>query len=167
MRMRVTPVSRIAGQDGALDRRRAPPARQQRGMDVHTAPHRNIQHRLWQHQAIGDHDHQVRPQGGECLLLGAALSVWRLLHGQAVGEGQRLDRAGAQLAAAPGRPVRLGIDRDHLVRAVEQGRSTGTANSGVPAKTMFITACSGWRTNAWGGGAWINGPKTRCPGGDR
>ena len=35
--MMVMPVSRVAGEDRALDRRRPPPARQQRGMDVEAA----------------------------------------------------------------------------------------------------------------------------------
>ena len=37
IRMMVTPVSRVAGQDGGVDRRRAAPARQQGGVDVEAA----------------------------------------------------------------------------------------------------------------------------------
>ncbi|MNW06417.1 hypothetical protein D3C71_2028160 [compost metagenome] len=42
-------------------------------------------------------------------------------HGDAVLLRQLLDRAGHQLLPAAGWPVRLGIDRDNLIGAVEQG----------------------------------------------
>jgi hypothetical protein len=56
---RITPVSAVAGQHRALDRRRAAPARQQRGVDVEAAEPRRVQDRLWQDEAIGDDDGDV------------------------------------------------------------------------------------------------------------
>ena len=46
MRMMLMPVSRVTGQDRALDRRRAAPARQQRGVDIDAAERKQVEHRL-------------------------------------------------------------------------------------------------------------------------
>ena len=46
----------VAGHDGALDRRRAAPARQQRGVEVEAAERKGIQNRLRQDQPVSDHD---------------------------------------------------------------------------------------------------------------
>jgi hypothetical protein len=50
---------RIAGKDGALDRRGAAPARQQAGVHVPAAQARNGQHLARQDQAVGHHHQQV------------------------------------------------------------------------------------------------------------
>ena len=47
---------RVAGQHGRLDRRRAAPARQQRGVNVDAAAARDVQHLARQQQPVG-HDH--------------------------------------------------------------------------------------------------------------
>ena len=47
-----------------------------------------------------------------------------------------LDRRRLQLATAPGRTIRLGVHRHDFARARAAARSEGTANSGVPAKTI-------------------------------
>jgi hypothetical protein len=52
----------VAGLDRTLDRRRAAPARQQRGMHVPATLGRDGQHGLRQDQAVGHHHHQVRLQ---------------------------------------------------------------------------------------------------------
>ena len=57
----------VAGHDGALDRRGAPPARQKRAVQVETAQHRGFQNGLGQKQAIG-HDYR-----------GIEIEGWRLL----------------------------------------------------------------------------------------
>jgi len=49
----------IAGQDGALDGRRAAPARQERRVDVEAAVARHVEHRLGQQQAVGSDHHDV------------------------------------------------------------------------------------------------------------
>jgi hypothetical protein len=48
---------RVAGLDGAVDGRRAAPARQQRGVDVDAAAARQVEHRLRQDQAVGGDHH--------------------------------------------------------------------------------------------------------------
>ena len=50
---------RVAGLDGTVDRRRAAPARQQRGVDVQAAPRRQRQHPGRQDQAVGGHHQHV------------------------------------------------------------------------------------------------------------
>ena len=49
----------VAGHDGALDRRGAAPARQQRGVDVDAAEPRRLENGLGQDQAIGDDDGDI------------------------------------------------------------------------------------------------------------
>ena len=112
---------RVAGFHRALDRRGAAPARQQRGVAVDAAQARDIEYRLGQDQAIGDHHHQVRAQGRQLRLgLGIAQAL-RLHDRQAMLQGQVLHRAGHQFLPAAGRPVRLGVDGDDPMWGVEQG----------------------------------------------
>ena len=59
MRMTITPVSRSPAMIGALDRRRAAPARQQRGVQVEAAVARRVEDRLRQDQPVGDDDRDV------------------------------------------------------------------------------------------------------------
>ena len=57
----------LASEDGVLNRRRAPEAGQQRGMNIDHAARRNCQDLRAQNVAIGNHDSQVRlepPQAG-------------------------------------------------------------------------------------------------------
>ena len=44
---------------GALDRRRAAPARQQRGVEIEAAEPRRLEDRLRQDQSIGDDDRDI------------------------------------------------------------------------------------------------------------
>jgi hypothetical protein len=53
----------VAGLDGAVDGRRAAPARQQRGVDVEAAQARRVEHPLRQDQAVGGHHHHVGLRG--------------------------------------------------------------------------------------------------------
>ena len=64
----------IAGQDRALDRRRAAPARQQRGVDVDAAEARHVEHRLRQDQAVGGDHHDVGADRAHALLRGRIAS---------------------------------------------------------------------------------------------
>ena len=50
---------RIAGEHGALDRRRTAPARQHRGMKIDATESRPVEQRARQQQAVRDHDHDV------------------------------------------------------------------------------------------------------------
>ncbi len=58
MRMMVMPVVRVAGEDGALDGRRPPPAGQERCVDVDAAQARDRERGGGQDQPeCGDHHH--------------------------------------------------------------------------------------------------------------
>ena len=137
----------VAGDHRAMDRRRAAPARQDRGVHVDHAEPRNRQQRVGQEPAVGGDDAEVRLQGRS--------------------SGAGTPRRGAAPAAAPGcrarprlpssasarcdgpRPFgRSGCDTsdDHVVaRARSAPRSVGTANAGVPKKTIRraggVTTC--------------------------
>ncbi|MNQ62298.1 hypothetical protein D3C85_766380 [compost metagenome] len=123
----------IAGLHRTLDRRGAAPARQQRGVAVDAAQARDVQHHLRQDQAVGHHHQQVGRQRGQFGLGCRIAQGRRLQHGNLVGDGELLDRAGHQLLAATGRAVGLGVHRHRVEAAVEQGlqvaggkfRSTG------------------------------------------
>ncbi len=59
---------RVAGHHRALHRRRAAPARQQRGMDVEAAQAGRLDHRLRQDQSISDDDSGIGGGVGPCVL---------------------------------------------------------------------------------------------------
>jgi folate-dependent phosphoribosylglycinamide formyltransferase PurN len=115
----------VTGEDRALDRRRAAPARQQRGMHVPAAEARQRKHGLRQDQAIGDHHQQVGRLRGELLAHGLVAQRLRLLDRHASCERGLLDRTRPELASTPRRPVRLGVDRHHLRAAGKAGLEGG------------------------------------------
>ena len=109
----------IAGLDRPLDRRGPAPARQQRGVTVDAAEARNIQHHLRQNQTVGHHHQQVGLERRQFGLGGRVAQGLRLVDGNLVLQGQLLDRAGHQFLPAAGGAIRLGVDRDDLIRAVQ------------------------------------------------
>ena len=113
------PAFRVAGLDRPLDRRRTAPARQQRGVTVDAAEARNIQHHLRQDQAVGHHHQQVGLERCQFGLGGRVAQGLRLVDGNLVLQGQLLDRAGHQFLPAASRAIRLGVDRDDFIRAVQ------------------------------------------------
>ena len=108
-------ASPVAGQDGALDRGRTPPARQQRGVDVDAAEARRFQDRPREDQPIGgDHGHV----GGEIAELGLDVGRAQALrrpHRDAQALGMGVDGAGLDLVPAAGRLRRLGVAGDDRV----------------------------------------------------
>ncbi len=117
----VTPDSKIAGLHRALDRRGATPAREQGGVAVDAAQARGVEHHLRQDQAIGDHHHQIRLERSQLGLGLFVAQAGRLVDGNAMLDGELLDRARHQLLAATGGAIRLGVDGDDLVRAGRAG----------------------------------------------
>ena len=111
----------IARHDGAVDRRSAAPARQQRGMDVEAAERHGIENRLRQDQAIGD-DHR----GGGAMRAKGGLRLSRLQrrgcqHRQIEAARLALDRRWLQLEATAARRLwRAGVDRGDVVAAPDQ-----------------------------------------------
>ena len=107
----------VAGLDGALDRRGAAPARQQRGVHVPAAIGGDGEHRGRQDQPVGHDDEQVRCERSELLAGLHRPEVLRLVDRDPARQGFELDRGGLQLAAAPGGSVGLGVGRHHLATA--------------------------------------------------
>ncbi|MNN17343.1 hypothetical protein D3C81_1305270 [compost metagenome] len=112
----------VAGLDGAVDRGRAAPARQQRGVDVQAPIARQGQHLGRQDQAVGGHHHDIGRRGRQRIdsragflgILALAAQRARLEHEPQAGiEGELLDRARLQLHAAARRAVRLGQHGHH------------------------------------------------------
>jgi hypothetical protein len=148
---------RVAGLDGAMDRRRAAPARQQRGVDVDAAAARQVEHGLRQDQAVGGHHQQIRRGGQQGLPRGIgvlgelavrAQTAW-LGDSQATVQRLLLDRRRLQLHAAPGGAVGLGQHQRHLVASVGQGGQRGAGELGCPGEcdphASFMRLCSALR----------------------
>ena len=112
----------IAGEDRALDRRGAAPARQQRGMDVEAA----IARRLAGSARAGS-ARRPRPRRRRGSRAAKPACSSSLLSDKGVRTaiparlGAPLDGGGGERLAAPGRPRRLRIDRGHIVPRREQG----------------------------------------------
>ncbi len=99
----------VAGLDGALDGRRAAPARQQRGVDIDASEPGNGQHRRGQQQTIGHHHNQVRRQGGQ-LVHGPGVPKCDGLHNPVPAiQCILFNRTGPRGSPAARRTVRLGV----------------------------------------------------------
>ncbi|MCW0417171.1 hypothetical protein NB689_002925 [Xanthomonas sacchari] len=139
----------VAGLDRALDRRGAAPTRQQRGMHVPAAMGRDRQHRLGQDQPVGHHHDQVRLQRAQRLQGFRRAQRLRLQHRDAARHRFQLDRRRGQPAAAPGGPVRLGVDRDHFMAL----RSRAQRRHGEVRRTGEDEFHGGWEPGM-GNGEW-------------
>jgi hypothetical protein len=127
----------VARHDGAVDRGRAAPAGQERGVDVEAAEARGIEDGLRQDQAIGDDDGDIRAKGGEGGLFIGRFQADGMADGQAELGGAGVDRGRAQVLAASGGAGGLGVDGAMSWPAARASRM-GTEKSGVPMKTIFI-----------------------------
>jgi hypothetical protein len=112
----------VAREDGALDRRGATPARQQRSVHVEAAEPRCRQNRLRQDQAVGRHHRGVEIKLREPSLLAVVAQRGRRSHRQSTAVGVHVHRRSLQSVAAAGRARRLRIDSGHLVSRVKQRR---------------------------------------------
>jgi hypothetical protein len=109
----------IAREDGALNRRGASPARQQRGVNVERTVRRETEERRRKQNTVGrDHD-GVRPSRAPLILFAGAEPL-RLRKTETSGERDLLDRARKGTHAAPGGPVRLRDDERNLVTCLQQ-----------------------------------------------
>ncbi len=118
--MRLTPVSCVAREYRRLYRRRAAPARQQRGMHVEAAFRRDIENVLRKNKPVSRHDEDIRI---ECRDLRHGIRVLeghRLQHLDTVVEGEPFDRARGKPLAAPGRAVRLRQYRERRDARIRQ-----------------------------------------------
>jgi hypothetical protein len=98
----------VAVDDRPLDRGRAAVLGQQGGVDVHAAELRQIEDLLRQDLAVGHHHDQrgveFAQEGEE---LGVVLDLLRLVHGEAMGEGQLFHRRRGQLLTTAGGAIGL------------------------------------------------------------
>ena len=94
-------------------------------MAVDAAKAGNIQYRLGQDQTVGHHHQQVRLQRGQFGLGFRRAQGLRLIYRQIMLHSQLLDCAGGQLVAAPGRAVRLAVDRDDIQPGLQQSLQVG------------------------------------------
>jgi len=118
--MMVIPLS-LSPEDGARDRRRPAPARQERGVDVEAAKARGREDRPRQNEPVG-HDHRrIEGQGGEMRRFRGIAEALGRAHGKLVRLGETRDSGGLKPLAATGRPCWLGIDRLHVVTGAEEG----------------------------------------------
>ena len=90
-------------------------------VNVDAAQARGVQDRLGQQQTVGNYHHQVGTQFPKLVLFWFALETGGLENGNFVFQGQLFNRAGGQFAAASGGSVRLGVDGQDPVPAVQQG----------------------------------------------
>ena len=100
----------IARHDRTLDRRGAPPARQQRSMGIDAAEPRRGKHGRRQDQAVGDRDREVRTQRRKRRLRLLALQARRSPDRKPRSLGAHRHRRRPHLAAALRRARRLGVD---------------------------------------------------------
>ena len=89
----------IPMQDGGIDRRCSPPARQERRVDVDAPIPWKIQHLLTQDLAERSHHDQVRVPEAELLHGFRLAQFFRLDQGDTQFEGKRFDRRRLELAA--------------------------------------------------------------------
>ena len=126
---------RVARFNGAVNRRGAAPARQQRGVDIQATQPGRVKHPLRQDQPVGGHHHHV----GICRFNGLARAsgVFRVFavqpqasglgNGNGVALRPLLDGRGVQLHAAPGGPVGLG---QHQRNVKTGGQQLGQGDTG-------------------------------------
>ena len=120
--MMLMPVSRVAGQDGVLDRRRAAPARQQRGVHVDHAEAGEREHVGPEDVAVGDDDAEVGLEPAEAGEEDVAQRAGGLEDRDAGALRLRLDRRRHEGRCASG-PAGLSgwvTTPDHLVPLPEQ-----------------------------------------------
>ena len=106
---------RVTGFNGAMNRCRAAPARQQRSVDIQTTEPGSVEHPLRQDQSVsGDHHrigvcrfNRLARSGGFFRVFAIQAQAARLRHGDVVRFGPLLDSRGVQLQAATGRAVGL------------------------------------------------------------
>ena len=150
MRMIVTPVTWIAGEDRALDRRRPAPARQQQAWTLRQPCGGPVEDRLRQDQAIGGDHRDIGLEREEVGLRFHVAQRLGMAHRDAERLGRALHRRGLQLLAAPGGAGRLGIGGERSsCPASCSATSVGTAKAGVPMKTMrmqltFLASSAAW-----------------------
>ena len=113
------PAHLVTRPDGVLDRGGTAPRGQHREVQVHPAVLRDVQRRLRQQSAVGDHRTAVGTELAQRRLEVGVARVCRLQHRHAELLRAQPDRGGHQPAATTGRGIR---SRDHTDELVPAGR---------------------------------------------
>ena len=103
-----------------LDRRRAAPARQQRGVEVQAAEARRGQNGGRQQETVGGGDGGVEPERGEVALERGVAQARRRRNRNTARLGEGLNRGGLEPVSATGGAGRLRIGARNLMACVEQ-----------------------------------------------
>ena len=127
----LTPVELVAGHDGAFDGCGAPPARQQRGVDVDATKPGGIEQRLREKQAIRGDNEDIEARHARELRADACGGA----NSQTVGFSQRADGAGDKSAAPARWPVRLREHHAHGMLGVDQRLQDADSEAGGAGKT--------------------------------
>ncbi len=110
----------VSREDGAMDGRRAAPARQQRAVDIDAPQHRRIEKAFGQDVAVGDDHGRVEIERLERLRFVVAPQALGRAHRQAERQRALVHRRAALLLAATGGLGRARVDGDHVVTGVDQ-----------------------------------------------
>jgi hypothetical protein len=119
----------LASRDGPVDGRRPAELRKQRGVQIHAAASRRVQHGLRQDPSVGHDQGDVDVLFGDPVREGRALDLGRLMDGQAEPFGRHLDGRRAQGHAPSRGPVGL-ADHAHHVGDVVQRLERGDGDVG-------------------------------------
>ncbi len=111
----------VARHDGTVDGSGAPPARQERGMDIEGAVARALQNWRRQDEPIGHDNGGVGFKRTKVLLLLSALQPLRGAHGEPRLLGGLVNRRFARGHAPPRRAGRLCVDRGDIMARFENG----------------------------------------------
>ena len=112
------PADGIARHNGAVDRRRAAPARQQRRVDIDAAERRQRQNLGRKQFAVSGDDEHIRTDGAEGLARGFVPQRERLKDLYAARKGVVLDGRRRELMPAAARLIGVGHDESDVVAAV-------------------------------------------------
>ena len=94
-------------------------------MQVHAVSVGQVEYRLRQDQAVSNNHHQIRFEFSEFPLCICILQAERLKYRNRVLQGELFDWPRDKLAAAAGRAVRLAVDPDYGMLAIQQRLKDG------------------------------------------
>jgi hypothetical protein len=112
----------VASEQGALNGRCPPPARQQRGMNVPRAKRRQVEHLGRQQQPIGGDNEHLGLRSIKAVHNFGRSEMLRLKDSEPACKRQAFHRASYRLHTAPGRSIRLRQDERNVMPGLQQAR---------------------------------------------
>ena len=120
----------VSGHDGALHRSGTPPARQQRGVDIHTAETRRLEDVARENESVGGDYEQIQVVGIE----GSAPQGRWIPNLDAPGVGKLFYRARARPTTPAGGPIWLGQDQGDREAGSQQTFENGGGKDRSPGE---------------------------------